>query len=60
LNTKPPCANCAKLRKQIENLKAKLKELKPRRATEAQKKKIRASMKRGREKAAKKAAEIPE
>lgn len=60
MSTKLTCANCARLRKQIANLKAKLKDTTPRWATEAQKKKIRASMKRGREKAAKKAAEITE
>jgi hypothetical protein len=56
MGTKPPCANCARLRKQIANLKAKLKDTTPRWATEAQKKKLRADRKRRRERAAKKKA----
>lgn len=60
MSTKPPCANCARLRKQIANLKAKLKDTTPRWATEAQKKKLRADRKRRRERAKKKAAEAAE
>jgi hypothetical protein len=56
MSTKPTCANCARLRKQIANLKAKLKDTTPRWATEAQKKKLRADRKRRRERAAKKKA----
>jgi hypothetical protein len=60
MSTKPTCANCARLRKQIANLKAKLKDTTPRWATEAQKKKLRADRKRRRERARKKAAEAAE